>query len=441
MPALNSYILYSHVSGHFQAQMETAIDNLHIAWWQPTHLPVHLTLGQCMGAFKDTHTLITRRNAEFKTKIKDVISANEKNSAFLLPVDIEITKTGWIIFKYETVNFESQETTGTEPTNIKKIHTGFEATVTNLQNTYPLKPDPWGKNFMPHISMGKIKTQNANGTPSPAEIEQAQRDLLKNKTVILAELNKLRTLNLYDLELVYNDTQGNADKLYQKTLQRRDFNIVTVSNRHDYIEINFNHKNDANRFISFLIIVSGEAHATHSADKKSFTVHIRPKNYEYLVGIVAGCHKISALTMLAPAATEQKTPAFQLSASAPVFKPKLNASAPLFQPAALAAPTEIKDTDILAIYGVDNKKNVTLHGKHLIILAFKDQIIALEFAEMLQRDFNIVSSAKILTGKPKQKTVRQEKKSYTVSLSENEYEKLLDGFRPAPSAKTGLKNR
>lgn len=311
MPAYNSYILLSHVSAGFRTQMETAINNLigklHLTWWQTTQLPTHLSLGQCMGTMKDSQNLIDRRNAEFAAKIKNLIETTKQSSAFLLPADIEITETGWIILKYQTLDFETHNGTGTQPTNIVQMHASFEKIVSYMQRKYPLIPDPWGNNFLPHISMGKVYG---------ADILQAQQFLARNKDKIMDELIKLRPLNLYDLEFVYNSTPVDTVRLYQTTLARRNFNIDSVVNQTNYIDINFKNKDGMNRFINFIISISGEIHQ-QSANKNSYTVAVSLQNYNYLVGLIDGFHNIK----ISQTQTQQTTK-FQLNPAALFFSHK-----------------------------------------------------------------------------------------------------------------------
>lgn len=246
MPFTNSYIFKSNLGPRFKEELLLAVNNVvqtrgFDAWWGPNPHQLHLTIASGDGIKERKKTLeswadIEKRNKAVEDGMAKVLAAVSK-SIFMIPHNIRVSKTGFIILEFTPAPMNSEELK-----TLQELHNRF--VTLGQQHKMVFNLDFCFNNFRPHVSIGKVKTNVAGRRdPTAEEVKAACEKIEGNKNKILASLDidKVRMLNIYDFEVSYSlplddkfadykrSALGDCRVLAKKTLPPRDFDIVAVA--------------------------------------------------------------------------------------------------------------------------------------------------------------------------------------------------------------------
>lgn len=301
---MNSYILFSPVGPKFLKHLNAAISRIRTEWWEDVKLPTHLTIG--LGKAKDAEDQGSRekRIAGMKKEVAELLDKIDKR-IYLLPYDLAITPHGHIILKFQPVFLENE----TDLTRLQTLHEGF-VRLGKKQHLY-FNPDHIFNNFMPHVSIGRVKNMGKGATLSPEEIKKMTDDLLSKdkKAAMLKELIKIPILNLYQFEFCHGTGNPSLPEGYpggprnivviNKTLAPRDLG-VTVAKPHekDSFMLHFNQKAQAEAAAGFFLVFgisSSKAGASHLPKtvrtlNGNYGLLLNRQEYLTIAGMIKNCY-------------------------------------------------------------------------------------------------------------------------------------------------------
>lgn len=253
MPFTNSYILKSNLGPLFKEELQKAVGqvikgNKFDTWWGPNPHELHLTIASGDGIKEGKKTTestfsIQKRNEIFKQKMSDIFGVFSK-SILMIPHNIRISQYGFIILEFMPAPMDTEEMKTLQELHNRFVDLGKKSNMKfNLEFCYD--------NFRPHVSIGKVKTRiPGRKYPTLEEVSAAAEIINKNKTKILAQLDidKVRILNIYNLELGYSvpldkefallrSNLGDYSVLAKKELPPRDYNVLSVTPSKDKSEM------------------------------------------------------------------------------------------------------------------------------------------------------------------------------------------------------------
>jgi hypothetical protein len=219
--ANNSYFFSASTNKRFTDYLDKKMSSYRkpssaINWWTKKSSNImHCTLGTLYGK--------QPQSAEAVDTIKKIASKTIGDVPSMLTTieSCDVTKNGWVILKMQPKN------------ELKIFHDKFIEKSSKVGVT-PSKFDLL--TFMPHVSIGSLKP-GADVNEAKRELNQLLQDIKNDPSPFM----------LYDVSLTHTDAKGSTETIVQKSLKRRNIDILKVEPSGNKYEVKVKSKESAKK--------------------------------------------------------------------------------------------------------------------------------------------------------------------------------------------------
>lgn len=309
MPFSNSYIFKSDLGPKFKNQLEAVVDQFmyqgRLAWWDRNPHPLHMTIASGDGKklkskTVETQQIIEKRNERLIKGIRELF-ATCNQSLFMLPSNIRISDTGFILLEFVPAPLEGEDTK-----KLQEIHERF--VMMGLTEELSINLDFCFQKFQPHVSIGKVKTNSGLKYPTAQEVKAARENLALHKNAILKELldpNKVRILNLFNFSVVYSlpiddsfhafrKAKGKEWLLGKHEIPPRNFGVSKVTATDNNYTLHFKKIEDAKRCSHFMFQMGIFSNEKNTISPKTIgsenTLLLSLVEYSKIAGVIDKCY-------------------------------------------------------------------------------------------------------------------------------------------------------
>lgn len=292
----NSYILMSHVNPRFLQKMTEVMTHFEkkFDWFSPTSLTPHVTIGYSNPTTDKTDSASDPEllQATLVKETDKLLNSNIKKSIFLLPAEIHIAPTGWIILALQQIKVDE------DMPDLQKFHEQYVDMIEHNEFNQSFKnPHFIRKGYKAHISIGLIKSNTPEEMPAAVktvnDLLSKDNGATRNAMLQLC-LSTLPVVNLFKFDLMNNLKK---ESLLPRPFEakRRDFGITAVEQASDKIYLQFSEEKPAQKCADFLqalgIYAKGKPLAKQTF-KDKVALELSQDEYAAISGIIDKCKPI-----------------------------------------------------------------------------------------------------------------------------------------------------